>query len=161
MNQRPSPTHSAAMRIRSALSPSSKYRKPLPSSPTSVSAGTSRSSKNSSVVAWFIIVRIGRIVRPWPMARRMSTSRIDRPAVLFGNKRPQVAGVGQRLHEGLGVRALDVELAPVGVWKRLTEIADGGPQVLMQLDSWQGASFEGGSAEASPPTGNHTRSTMI
>ena len=35
MNQRPSPTHSAAMRIRSAFRPSSRYRKPLPSSPMS------------------------------------------------------------------------------------------------------------------------------
>ena len=42
---------SAAIRMRSAFSPSSRYLKPLPSSPMRFSTGTSRSSINSSVVA--------------------------------------------------------------------------------------------------------------
>ena len=41
------------------------------------------SVKNTSVVAWFIMVRIGLIVRPWPRASRMSTMNTDRPSVRF------------------------------------------------------------------------------
>ena len=38
-------------------------------------------SKNTSVVAWFIIVRIGRMVRPLPSTSRMSTRKTERPSV--------------------------------------------------------------------------------
>ena len=41
------------------------------------------SVKNTSVVAWFIMVRIGRISRPLPLASRMSTMNTDRPSVRF------------------------------------------------------------------------------
>ena len=40
-------------------------------------------SKNTSVLLWFIMVRIGRIVRPLPSASRMSTRNTDRPSVRF------------------------------------------------------------------------------
>ena len=41
------------------------------------------SVKNTSVVAWFIMVRIGRISSPLPLASRMSTMNTDRPSVRF------------------------------------------------------------------------------
>ena len=53
----------------------------MPSSPIRFSAGTSRLSKNSSVVAWLIMVRIGRMVSPLPTARRISTSSTLIPSV--------------------------------------------------------------------------------
>ena len=62
-----------------------------------------------------------------------------RSAVLLGNERGEIARVGQRLHECIRIGALNVELAPVAVWKCFTEIADGAPQVLMQLRSWHAA----------------------
>ena len=40
-------------------------------------------SKNTSVELWFIIVRMGRIVSPFPSASRMSTMKVDRPSVRF------------------------------------------------------------------------------
>ena len=51
--------HSAAIRMRSAFRPSRMYLKPLPSSPIRFSAGISRLSKNSSLVSWFTMLRIG------------------------------------------------------------------------------------------------------
>jgi hypothetical protein len=45
------------------------------------SAGTRRSSKNSSVVAWFIMVRIGLMLMPVPCASRMSTMKTESPSV--------------------------------------------------------------------------------
>ena len=41
------------------------------------------SSKNTSVLLWFIMVRIGLIVRPLSRAARMSTRKTDRPSVRF------------------------------------------------------------------------------
>ena len=61
------------------------------------------------------------------------------PAVLLGNQRGEVSGVGQRLHERVRICALDVEPAPVAVWKSFAEIADAGPQIVMQLRSWHAA----------------------
>ena len=55
----------------------------MPSSPIRFSAGTRMSSKNTSVVAWFIMVRIGRIVSPAFLASRMSTMNTDNPSVRF------------------------------------------------------------------------------
>ena len=56
----------------------------MPSSPTSASAGTSTPSKKISVVAWFIIVLIGRIVIfPSVIACFMSTMKIESPSVFF------------------------------------------------------------------------------
>ena len=55
----------------------------MPSSPIRFSAGTRMLSKNTSVVAWFIMVRIGRMVRPLPFAARMSTRNTDSPSVRF------------------------------------------------------------------------------
>ena len=55
----------------------------MPSSPIRFSAGTRTLSKNTSVVAWFIMVRIGRIVSPPDFAARMSRRKIDRPSVRF------------------------------------------------------------------------------
>ena len=52
--------HSAAISVRSALSPSRMYVKPLPSSPIRFSAGISRLSKKSSLVSWFTMLAIGR-----------------------------------------------------------------------------------------------------
>ena len=46
-----------------------------------LAAGTRMFSKKTSVVAWFIIVRIGRMVRPLPLTSRMSTRKTERPAV--------------------------------------------------------------------------------
>ena len=40
-------------------------------------------SKNTSVLLWFIMVRIGRTVRPLPSASRMSTRNTDSPSVRF------------------------------------------------------------------------------
>ena len=40
-------------------------------------------SKNTSVVAWFIMVRIGLIVSPLPRTVRMSTRNTDKPSVRF------------------------------------------------------------------------------
>ena len=40
-------------------------------------------SKNTSVVAWFIMVRIGRMVRPLPFTARMSTRNTESPSVRF------------------------------------------------------------------------------
>ena len=50
MNQWPSPMHSAAIRMRSALSPSSRARNPSPSSPIRLPAGTSSPSRKISEV---------------------------------------------------------------------------------------------------------------
>ena len=47
------------------------------------STGTARLSKKSSVVAWLIMVRMGRMVRPFPIASRMSTSSTLMPSVGF------------------------------------------------------------------------------
>ncbi len=58
------------------------YRKPLPSSPIRLSAGISRLSKNSSLVSWLTMLGIGCTVRPWPMASRRSTRKIDMPSDL-------------------------------------------------------------------------------
>src|SRR5436309_1475135 len=63
-------------------------------------------SKNTSVVAWFIMVRIGRM--PRPSAARMSTTNTERPSV-----RGQKPGLGQRRDEFARIAALAVELAPV------------------------------------------------
>lgn len=41
------------------------------------------SVKNTSVVAWFIMVRIGRISRPLFLASRMSTMNTESPSVRF------------------------------------------------------------------------------
>ena len=55
-----------------------------PSSPTSSSPGTSTPSRKISVVAWFISVRIGRIVIvPSASARFMSTRKVESPSVFF------------------------------------------------------------------------------
>ena len=76
--------HSAAMRMRSAFIPSRMYRKPWPSSPTSASSGISTPSKKISVVAWFISVRMGRmVIVPASSACFMSTMKVDSPSVLF------------------------------------------------------------------------------
>ena len=47
------------------------------------SAGTARLSKNTSVVAWFIIARSGRMVTPCPTAVRRSTRKTDSPSVFL------------------------------------------------------------------------------
>ena len=54
-------------------------------------------------------------------------------AVLFGNQRREVAGVGERLDERVGIRAGGIELAPVAVGKVLAEIADARAQILMTV----------------------------
>jgi len=41
------------------------------------------SSKNTSVVAWFISVRIGRMVKDLPTTSRMSTMKQESPSVFF------------------------------------------------------------------------------
>ena len=40
-------------------------------------------SKNTSQELWFIMVRIGRMVRPLPSTVRMSTMKVDSPSVFF------------------------------------------------------------------------------
>ena len=40
-------------------------------------------SKNTSVVEWFIIVRMGRMVSVSPSASRMSTSKTESPSVFL------------------------------------------------------------------------------
>ena len=54
-------------------------------------------------------------------------------AVLLGNQRRQIAGLGQRVDERVGIGAPRVELAPVRVGKAFAEIADAAPQVLMKF----------------------------
>jgi hypothetical protein len=75
--------HSAAISVRSALSPSRMYLKPWPSSPMRFRAGISRFSKNSSLVSWFTMFRMGCTVSPLPMASRRSTMKIDMPSDFF------------------------------------------------------------------------------
>ena len=72
--------HSAAISVRSAFNPSRMYLKPRPSSPIRFSAGISRSSKNSSLVSWFTMLRIGFMVIPLASASRRSTTKIDMPS---------------------------------------------------------------------------------
>src|SRR6185503_13913662 len=57
-------------------------------------------------------------------------------AVLFRNQRREIAGVGQRLDEGFGIRARLVELAPIAVGERLAQLADRGAQIVLQLGAW-------------------------
>ena len=83
VNHLASPIHSAAMRILSAFIPDKIYLKPLFSSPTRLEAGILKLSKNTSVVEWFIIVRIGLIVRPLPFAFLISKRKTERPSVFF------------------------------------------------------------------------------
>jgi hypothetical protein len=83
MNQRPSPMHSAAISVRSALRPSRMYLKPRPSSPIRFSAGISRFSKKSSLVSWLTMLAIGRTVMPLRSAARRSTMKIDIPSVFL------------------------------------------------------------------------------
>ena len=54
-------------------------------------------------------------------------------AVGFGNEGRQVPGVGERLHEGVGICAGGIELAPIAVGKVLAEIADARAQILMTV----------------------------
>ena len=118
--------HSEATRIRSAFMPERMQRKPLPASPIRFAAGTRISSKNTSVVAWFIMVRIGRMVRlPLP-ASRMSTSRTESPSVLFVHLVAR-RGAAEQQHEVgvLGSRGPDLlAVDPVVVAIE----ARGGPQ---------------------------------
>jgi hypothetical protein len=58
------------------------YLKPLPSSPIRFSAGISRFSKNSSLVSWLTMLRIGRTVSPLLIAWCRSTMKIDMPSDL-------------------------------------------------------------------------------
>ena len=55
--------------MRSAFMPSITWRKPRPSSPTSVSAGTSTPSRKTSDVAWLTIASVARIVIAGPVAQ--------------------------------------------------------------------------------------------
>ena len=68
-------------------------------------------------------------------SRMIAASVMPRPdaAVLFGNERGEVARVGQRPDEVLGIRAPRVEVAPVGVGKRLAQLANGRSKILMEL----------------------------
>ena len=65
-----------------------------------------------------------------------------RAAVLLGNQRREVAGVGQRLDERVGIRARGVELAPVAVGKRLAQVADAAAQILMEFDARHGVMID-------------------
>ena len=58
--------------------PSRMWRKPLPSSPMSVSAGTSTPSRKTSEVAWLTIASVARIVTPGRSRRSMRKT--DRPS---------------------------------------------------------------------------------
>ena len=71
------------MRILSAFIPDKIYLKPLFSSPTRFVAGILKLSKKTSVVEWFIIVRIGLIVSPLPFAFLISKRKTERPSVFF------------------------------------------------------------------------------
>ena len=68
-NQRPSPMHSAAIRIRSAFSRRGCSGSPCPPRRPGPSAGTRGRRRTPRSVAWLIIVSIGRIVRPLPRPR--------------------------------------------------------------------------------------------
>ena len=60
------------------------WEKPIPSVPTSASESITTSSKNTSVVLWFIIVGIGLMVRPGtssPSDPRSSRMNTDSPEV--------------------------------------------------------------------------------
>ena len=59
------------------------YLKPLFSSPTRLEAGILKLSKKTSVVEWFIIVLIGRIVSPLPFAFLISKRNTDKPSVFL------------------------------------------------------------------------------
>jgi len=60
------------------------------------------------------------------------------PAVRFGNQRREVAGVGERFDERAGIRTRRVELPPVAVGKCPAQVANGVPQILMELDGRHG-----------------------
>ena len=76
--------HSAAIRIRSAFMPSRMWENPIPSVPTRASPSITTSSKNTSVVLWFIIVGMGLMVSPGtnsPSGSRNSSMNTDSPDV--------------------------------------------------------------------------------
>ncbi len=56
-----------------------------------------------------------------------------RSAVFLGNERREIAGLGERLDEGLRVGALLIQLAPVGVREGAAQLADGRAQVLVEF----------------------------
>ena len=88
------------------------YLKPWPSSPIRFSAGISRFSKNSSLVSWLTMLGIGRTVRPWPIASRRSTMKIDMPSRLLlhlGQRR----GARQQDHQVGVLHARDPDLLAV------------------------------------------------
>src|SRR5204863_9775411 len=63
--------------------------------------------------------------------RRVGDSE-SRAAVLLRNQRGEIAGLGERLHERVGIRALRVELAPVRVREGLAEIADRAAEIRVK-----------------------------
>ena len=64
--------------MRSAFQPSMMWRKPMPSSPTRFSAGTSTFSKKRMLVWWLIIMSSG-LTSSLPLMSRRSTRKTDRP----------------------------------------------------------------------------------
>ena len=87
----------------------------MPSSPTSASAGTSTPSKKTSVVAWFIIVLIGRIVIvPSASACFMSTRNVESPSVFFSTWSSGVVRASSSIRSECSAR--DVQI----FWPRTT-----------------------------------------
>ena len=54
-------------------------------------------------------------------------------AVLFGDQRGEIAGLGQRVDERIRIGALRIEVAPIGIRKGAAQIAHSAPQVLVQF----------------------------
>src|SRR5438034_880643 len=102
MNQRASPMHSEAIRIRSGLRTWRRGSKPWPSAPIRLPAGTSTSFRNNSYVWLLNIVRIR--VRSIPFASRMSTRNRLSPSVPFRE--------GEALHPQLAPGQVGKDLAP-------------------------------------------------
>jgi hypothetical protein len=85
----------------------------LPSAPTRASAGTSTSSRNTSVVAWFIIVRIGRIATRSPAAARSRRNR-DIPSLLRSTSAYGVVRASSSMRSEWSAREVQI------FWPRMT-----------------------------------------
>jgi hypothetical protein len=57
-----------------------------------------------------------------------------RAAVFLWDQRGHVAGAGERLNEGLRIRALGIEIAPVGVREAAAKFSDSSFQLLVKFE---------------------------
>ena len=74
-------------------------------------AGTRTLSRNISVVAWFIIVRIGRMVIPLPRASRISTMNTERPSDRLATLSFEVVRASRSIKSECSARLVQILLA--------------------------------------------------